>query len=94
MLCIRTPRPSGRDGGYMGWPFTAVGGLRTLACDPIRENSNTTGKGLTSDRSFLDYSSMCSGVKEGGTSPHTHRDISSYIGSIWHRPNYMPPRSS
>ena len=36
----------------MGCFFTAVGGLQTLACDPIRVYSNTTGKGLTGKYSF------------------------------------------
>eukprot|EP00966_Prymnesium_polylepis_P203396 4712347-Prymnesium_polylepis.1 len=71
--------PDHRVGMGATWDgLTAVGGLRTLVCGPIRVYSNTTGNEgvITSDRLFLDCSFMCTAVKEGG--------------SIWYRPNYMP----
>eukprot|EP00966_Prymnesium_polylepis_P082464 1909331-Prymnesium_polylepis.1 len=69
MLCTDAQaRPSGRGGGYMGWVFTAVGGLRTLASDPSRV------------RSVLDYGGEGFNLDERGTpqpkpQPRTHASL-------------------
>eukprot|EP00966_Prymnesium_polylepis_P204696 4742144-Prymnesium_polylepis.1 len=56
----------------MGWFFTAVGGLRALACDPNRVYSITAGK-TRLDSTVLTARRQRTGTTVGeDTSPHTH----------------------